>query len=82
MLSSSSVAQLESLGLHLERIEFASTSGRVSVGVRNKEGTRWIGHAANTPRDPDACLQEAFEDALQRFDSEWRCRLEKAVATA
>ena len=79
MISDHVTAQLESLGLVLERVHFSSISSHVDVGVADKMGNRWIGTAQRTPHDPNDALQKALEESLYRFNPKWKSLVEKAV---
>lgn len=70
---------LQSLDLALDSINFSALSRRVSVGVRNRMGTRWLGHSEKGSQDPSEDLNSAFEDALNQFDTNWRAMVERAV---
>lgn len=78
MINEQTIVTLESLGLMLARIDFSSSS-RVCVGVRDKTGNRWLGHAETTPHDPVEGLQKAFEDSLRQFNPNWKELLEKSA---
>lgn len=81
MISDEVSATMAALGLKLDRIDFASNSTHVVVGLVNNTGTRWIGRTVRMALEPELSLNEAFEDALDKFDSEWRERVEKVSSS-